>query len=72
MTVSVLWLFPTVLLVALQCVFTVFPDHTHFYSFCTEIYVTLLELLVKLVCTESPNAKCKSDFNGERVEKGDQ
>ena len=28
-TINVLWLFPTVPLVGLQCVIVVFPDHTH-------------------------------------------
>ena len=28
-TVNVLWLFPAVLLIGLQCVIVVFPDHTH-------------------------------------------
>ena len=29
-SINVLWLFLTVLLVGLQCVIMVFPDHTHF------------------------------------------
>ena len=32
MTVSVLWTFPTVPWVSLQCVIVVFPDHNHFLT----------------------------------------
>ena len=34
-TVSVLWLFTTVLWVGQQCVIVVFPDHTHLFATLT-------------------------------------
>ena len=38
MTVSVLWLILTVAWVGLQCVFVVFPDHTHLL-YCNHLEV---------------------------------
>ena len=39
-TINVMWLFPTVPWVGLQCVIVVFPDHTHllFIIICIEKY----------------------------------
>ena len=52
-TISVLWFFPTVPWVGLQCVIVIFPDHTHllygadehlFYSKClNKILITIGE-----------------------------
>ena len=48
-TVNVLWLFPTVLCVGLQCLIVVFPYHTHFFICIFYLLSDILFILKALV-----------------------
>ena len=51
--VIVVWLFLTVPLVGLQCVIVVFPDHTHYFWFFSQLWLLLLDFSLFFVSSHS-------------------